>query len=129
MSLKQLYSAANSKLIAHSAKSEMAQMEMSTSSRKRMTMMTTAVVVASTFAMPALAGTGGEALLKDTFDSSMGMIQGYGAKLATGVSGAFAMIGSVLKFQPQLIASTLGVGFTGAGVDNAIDFTVTGLII
>ncbi|MBV7300265.1 hypothetical protein [Enterovibrio paralichthyis] len=73
----------------------------------------------------AQAGTGGDVLLQDTYDSTIGVIQGYGAKLATGVAGAFAMIGSVFKFQPQLIASTLGVGFTGAGIDNAVDFTVT----
>ncbi|MCG6391818.1 hypothetical protein [Vibrio fluvialis] len=96
--------------------------------QKRTAVIGTALLLGTVCSMPALAGTGGDALLKDTYDSSMGVIQGYGAKLATGVSGAFAMIGSVFKFQPQLIASTLGVGFTGAGVDNAIDFTVTGLL-
>lgn len=80
------------------------------------------VILAST---PALAQNGGEELFKESYDSSIGAIQGYGAKLATGVSGAFAMIGSVFKFQPQLVMSTLGVGFTGASIDNAIDFTST----
>lgn len=99
-----------------------------TASKKRGTLIATAVMVGGMCAMPAMAGTGGDALFKDTYDSTMGAVQGYGAKLATGVSGAFAMIGSVFKFQPQLIATTLGVGFTGAGVDSAVDFTVTGLI-
>lgn len=115
--------------IKQSVKADMVEMEpTNVKSRKRTAAVGTALLVSAVMSMPALAGTGGDALLKDTYDSSMGVIQGYGAKLATGVSGAFAMIGSVFKFQPQLIASTLGVGFTGAGVDNAIDFTVTGLL-
>ena len=97
-------------------------------SKKRSSLIGAAVLVGGMCAMPAMAGTGGDALFKDTYDTTMGAVQGYGAKLATGVSGAFAMIGSVFKFQPQLIATTLGVGFTGAGVDSAVDFTVTGLI-
>ncbi|MCG9658654.1 hypothetical protein [Vibrio mediterranei] len=120
---------ANQKLMEISVKADKAQMEATPASVKRTRLIGTALLVSSMAAMPAMAGTGGDALLKDTFDSSMGVIQGYGAKLATGVSGAFAMIGSIFKFQPQLIASTLGVGFTGASVDNAIDFTVTGLLM
>lgn len=116
-------------VLRQSVNTDIAQLEQKNSkSAKRSAVVGTALLVSAVCSMPALAGTGGDALLKDTFDSSMGVIQGYGAKLATGVSGAFAMIGSVFKFQPQLIASTLGVGFTGAGVDNAIDFTVTGLL-
>ncbi|EMQ2878400.1 hypothetical protein V9N52_003715 [Vibrio navarrensis] len=117
------------KIVQHSVNTELAMLDpQNAKAKKRGSAIMTALLVGSMASMPALAGTGGDALLKDTFDSSMGVIQGYGAKLTTGVSGAFAMIGSVFKFQPQLIASTLGVGFTGAGVDNAIDFTVTGLL-
>jgi len=79
-------------------------------------------------ATSALAGNGGDTLLKDSYDSTMGVATGYGGKLATGVSGTFAMIGSVFKFQPQLLMSALGVGFTANGIDNIVDFTVTALI-
>ncbi|EHZ2651907.1 hypothetical protein [Vibrio vulnificus] len=124
-----IFKSVHNKLIQHSVDTELAMLDPNNAkAKKRGATIMTALLVGSMASMPALAGTGGDALLKDTFDSSMGVIQGYGAKLTTGVSGAFAMIGSVFKFQPQLIASTLGVGFTGAGVDNAIDFTVTGLL-
>lgn len=124
-----ILSSAKEALLRQSVSADLAHLDASTSTKRRFTTVATAAIVSSMCAMPALAGTGGDALLKDTYDSSMGVIQGYGAKMTTGVAGAFAMIGSVFKFQPQLIASTLGVGFTGAGVDNLVDFTVTGLIM
>lgn len=82
-------------------------------------------VVAAT---PALAGNGGDVLMKDAYDSTMGLATGYGGKMATGISGSFAMIGSVFKFQPQLLMSALGVGFTANGIDNIVDFTVSACI-
>lgn len=85
-------------------------------------------VVGVAASVPALAGTGGDVLMKDAYNSTMGVATGYGGKMATGISGTFAMIGSVFKFQPQLLMSALGVGFTANGVDNLVDFTVTACI-
>lgn len=96
--------------------------------KRRSTYIMTALFVSAVCSAPALAGTGGEALLKESYDSTMGVAQGYGAKMTTGLSGTFAMIGSVFKFQPQLLATAIGVGFTGAALDNLVDFTVTGLL-
>lgn len=73
------------------------------------------------------AGTGGSAL-NSAYDEIMGLLQGTGGKIMMAVSGTWAILGSIMKFNPSAVFSTAGIGIAIPVTANFIDASVTALI-
>ena len=56
------------------------------------------------------------------------IIGGTGGKLFAGLSIAFAIIGSILKFNPVAVASSFGVGLLASGGVAAVQTSITAVI-
>jgi len=73
------------------------------------------------------AGTGGSELT-GAYDKIMGLLQGTGGKIMMAVSGTWAIMGSLMKFNPSAVFSTAGIGIAIPVVSGFIDASVTALI-
>ncbi|MDA0967621.1 MAG: hypothetical protein O2970_11795 [Proteobacteria bacterium] len=95
----------------------------------------------TTMALAISAAVGVSALLPDIASAGTGgaefaaaeskvaeIVGGTGGKLFAGLSLAFAVIASILKFNPVAVASAFGVGLLASGGVAAVQTSITGVI-